>query len=73
MSKLSLDYDAEPFEFISKVNSIHKAFETLNISTDDILQYFMWTGLNETFKSQLIYITNDSKPSLELMKSKFLK
>ena len=73
MVSLNLDYSSEPFEYIGKINSIHSSFKTLKISTDDILQYFSWKGLNESFKTQLVHITNNSKPSLEEIKDKFFE
>ena len=73
MANLKLNYSTEPFEYIGKINSIHKSFTALAMTTDDILQYFSWTGLNESFKTQLVQITNEAKPSLEKIKAKFFE
>ena len=40
MAKLKLEYNTEPFEYIGQINNIKRAFDTLKVSTDDILQYF---------------------------------
>ena len=73
MASLNLDYSSEPFEYIGKINSIHNSFKTLQITTEDILQYFSWNGLNESFKTQLVHITNNSRPTLEEIKGKFFE
>lgn len=71
MSELKLDYSTDPFEYIAKIKSIEETFKSLNVTTEDILQYFTWSGLNETFKTQFIQITNESKPSFAQIKDKF--
>ena len=38
--------------------------ESRNVKLDDILQYFIWHGLNEKFQNGLVAITNKTKPSL---------
>ena len=35
----------------------------LNINSEDFLQYFIWSGLNEEFRNQLIPITTETRPS----------
>ena len=73
MAKLKLEYNTEPFEYIGQINNIKRAFDTLKVSTDDILQYFAWLGLNESFKYQFIQITNETRPSLDIITSKFFE
>ena len=73
MAKLKLEYNTEPFEYIGQINNIKRAFGTLKVSTDDILQYFAWLGLNESFKSQFIQITNETRPSLDIITSRFFE
>ena len=73
MSNLRLDYSSEPFEYIGQINSIHESMKSLSITSDDILQYFCWTGMNETFKTQMIQVTAKTKPNLSLIKSKFFE
>ena len=70
---LKLTYDSEPFEYISKIRNLCEAFKNLKINTDHVLQYFIWEGFNDTFKSQLIQITNNSKPTLDEIKEHFFE
>ena len=63
LSNLHLGYGDDPFEFISKVKMLSESVNSLKMSNDDFLQFFVWRGLNENFKSHLIQITNKTKPS----------
>ena len=40
---------------------------------DDVLQYFFLRGMNETFKNQLIQITNNSKPTTKEIVDNFFE
>ena len=73
LANLQLNYDTEPFEYIAKMRNITESFKSLNIDLDTILQYFFWSGMNDTFKSQLTQITNQSKPSLKEMMDNFFE
>ena len=53
------------------MKSLTESFKTLKIDVDMVLHYFFWVGMNETFQTQLIHITNETKPSLKDMNSKF--
>ncbi len=65
LSEMKLNYDSEPFQYIGNIRKIQEATKTLKIGLDDVLQFFFWTGLNDTFKNQLIQITNHTRPSLK--------
>lgn len=69
LAKLKLDSGTDPYEFIGDMRSIVSSFSNLNISIDDILQCFIWSALNDRFQSQLIQITNNSKPTLAEIKT----
>ena len=73
MSNLRLDYSSEPFEYIGQINSIHESIKSLSITVEDVLRYFCWTGMNDSFRTQMINITCENKPSLNLIKSKFFE
>ena len=45
--------------------TLSNQFDVLNIDHKLILQYFIWTGLNDCFRNQLIQITGSNKPSLQ--------
>ena len=65
ISELKLGYNTEPFQYISDVRKILQSVESLEISVDDILTYFVFNGLNDLFKSQLTLITNSLRPDLK--------
>ncbi len=64
MSKLQMTVYDDPYNWICQSRVLKDQIESLNITTDLILQYFLWEGLNDNFKSQYVNITNVSKPSL---------
>ena len=59
MCELRLTYTSEPFQYISDIRKIMQAFQQLSI-----MQYFFFTGLNESFKNHLILLTNNIRPTL---------
>ena len=65
LSKLKLTHSSEPFQYISETRKIMHSFSELKITNDDIIQYFVLSGLNESFKDHLIAITNKIRPSLK--------
>ena len=68
---LKLDDTAEPFEYVSKMRVIQESVKSLKIDVDSFLQYFFWRGLNDSFQSHMIQITNKTKPSLEEINANF--
>ena len=73
LSEMKLTYSTEPFQYVSDMRKIIQAVKQLNITVDDVLQYFFFEGLNETFKNQLVLVTNNSKPSLNEILNKFFE
>ena len=73
LSELKLNYTDEPFQFISDVRKIMQAFTSLDLTVDDILSYFVYNGLNDTFKTQLTLITNNTKPNIKEIVDNFFK
>ena len=65
LSEMKLSVDSDPFEYISKMKYIMEGVKKFNMDADAFLQYFFWTGMNDLFQSQLIQITNHSKPNLK--------
>ena len=65
LADLKLDVGDEPYTFIGEMRAICSNFETLEIETKDVLQYFIWESFNPKFKSHLTAITNNSRPSFE--------
>ena len=72
LSELKLDSNTDPFDYIAQIRTI-ESFKNLTISNADVLQYFTWSGLNESFKSQIVQITNETRPSFEKIKEKFFE
>ena len=70
---LRLPFSDEPFRYISEVKKIINSVRQLEITVDDFLTYFIHNGLNESFKSHLLALTNKSKPDLnEILNNFFL-
>ena len=68
LSELKLNRNEDPYTFISKMRTITESFETLEISSEIVLQYFFWTGMNDELQQQFINITNSCKPNLAQIK-----
>ncbi|XP_068203563.1 uncharacterized protein [Palaemon carinicauda] len=67
--ELKLTLSGDPYAFVASMKTIMNAFKKLDVKVDDVLQYFIWHGLNDRFQSLLIQITNESKPSLSEIES----
>ena len=65
LSRLKLPYDQDPYTFIGEMRSIITEFENLEIKTEEVIQYFLWNGLNDRFQNHIISITNKNKPNLK--------
>ena len=68
ISEMKLNYEDEPFVYIGKIKTLSESVHSLKITQDHFLQYFFWNGLNENFRSHLVQITGNSKPSLAQIK-----
>lgn len=64
LSKLKLEIGDDPYKYISSMRQITQVFTSLQINVEDVQRYFIWTGLNDMMKNQLIAITNENRPSL---------
>ena len=47
------------------MKAIISEVDALVINAKDILQYFVWQGLNHTFQDHLTNITNKNRPDLD--------
>ncbi|XP_068216710.1 uncharacterized protein [Palaemon carinicauda] len=72
-SELKLKSSDDPFSYIGRVRSLIENVKLLKMNGDDFAQYFVWEGLNETFKQHLISITNNVRPSLEDIQEHFFE
>ena len=71
ISELQLKDDNEPFEYIGKITNLNNAVNDFEIESAHILEYFIWHGLNNKFKKELVNITNNNRPSLNEMLNNF--
>lgn len=73
LSGLKLTYSSEPFQYMSDMRKIMQAVKHLEMTMDDVMQYFFLDGLNDSFKNHLVLVTNNSKPTLkEIMDNFFI-
>ena len=49
LSNLKLHANTEPYNFIGEMRTVISGVENLNITINDVIQYFVWTGLNSDF------------------------
>ena len=61
----------DPFVFISQLRNICESAMVLKLASDDFLQYFAWSGLEENFKKERIQITGKTHPSIQDILDKF--
>ena len=65
LSQIKLNYNDEPFEFISKLRNIFEALKKLKVNIEDFICFFAWQGLNDSFKTHLVNITGNTRPELK--------
>ena len=65
LAKLKMSIGADPYVFIGELRTIIANFKSLEITCDDLIQFFTWNGLNREFQSHVTNITNKFRPSLE--------
>ena len=68
LSEMKLTNTGDPYEYISNIRMIMEPFNTLEINSDIILQFFFWNGLNDKIKEIFIQIANQNNPLLEEIK-----
>ena len=63
---MNLSMDAScPFAWINEAASFRDQIQTFNVTGDVFLRYFLWRGLTDDFKEQLITIVGNSRPSVD--------
>ena len=73
LSELKMSYTSEPFQFISDVRKMMQSIKSLDITVEDILSYFVFYGLNDSFRTQLTLITNNTRPDINAIVENFFK
>ena len=69
--EMKLTYRMDPFSYIGQMKNVMEGVKLLKIQSEDFLNYFFWTGLNDTFQTQLTNITNKTRPSLDDINDNF--
>ena len=64
LQKLKFKLGDDPYQFISDFKQIIQSCRNLNIDLDCVLQYHIWTAMNQTMQNHLINISNQNKPTL---------
>ena len=54
-------------EYFAKVNNIKKLVKYHNITIDDVLQFHCWRALPSSLRSNLMHLTGESHPSVDLI------
>ena len=65
MSNLKLTSRTDPYVFIGEMRTVSSNISSLNITVEDILQFFVWNSMNDRFQNHLTNITNKSRPSFQ--------
>ena len=65
LTEIKLNKGDDPFVFISQLRNICESVKVLKLTSDDFLQYFAWSGLEERFKVELVQITGKTHPSIQ--------
>lgn len=69
LSCLKLEYGGNAYEFVGNMRTVENIFGTLNISVEDVLQYFFWHGMPNLLQTHLMNICNSNRPSLDEIKN----
>ena len=65
LTELNLAPVGGPYAFGASMRTAKNTFNKLKVTVKNILQYFIWNGLNEQFQTSLTQITNVSRPTLD--------
>ena len=71
LSNLKLNMSDDPYVFAGSMRSIISSSNSMNLTVEDFLTYFIWNSLNTKFQDILINICNKSNPSLNDIKINF--
>lgn len=69
LSKLKLDLFDDHYGFVSSMNNILYAFDSLSITTSDIQQYFIWRAMPHNLQTQFVLLSNKTEPNMDDIKS----
>ena len=72
LSKLKL-INSNNYEFVSEMRVLYDLIRSLEITIEDIIQYFVWNGLSSGLQDSLINICNNNKPNFEQINKNIFK
>ena len=64
LQRLKFKPGDDPYKFISEYKLLIESCRTLNVDLDCILQYHIWSAMNQEMQSHLVHICNANKPTL---------
>ena len=64
LTKLQFKASESPFKYIREFRLVIEAIRRQKITIDEVLQYFVWQGMNFPMQQHLIHITNNNKPTV---------
>ena len=73
LSEMKLSPNGEPFKYIGDMKKIIQSTKQLNIEVNEILNFYFLEGLNEQFRTQLVMITNTTRPTLDQFLDNFFE
>ena len=57
LAKLKLGSNDKLYEYVGEIRLIQNLFKSLNIVTDEILQYFIWSSMSVDIQSQIVNLS----------------
>ncbi|XP_068219223.1 LOW QUALITY PROTEIN: uncharacterized protein [Palaemon carinicauda] len=73
LTDMKMPYQTDPFAYVGQMKNFMESVKLLKMEVDDFLNYFFWNGMNSTFQSQLVNITNKTRPSLSEINDKIFE
>ena len=65
ISKMKLDNSTPSLKWIGEVRTLREQITRLEIDADVFFQYFLWSGMSDSYKQEFISVTQKTKPDLE--------
>ena len=65
LANLKLKYSGNCLSFVSEMRVILSSIKSLQVTVDDIAQYFIWNAMPFDLQTQLMTITNNNRPSVQ--------
>ena len=56
LQNLKLQYNSDPYSFVGEIRTLRSSADNLKLTVDEVLQYFIWSAMNEKFQDILIIL-----------------